>query len=321
MHKLTTAIILVICFFGLDLNIVFAAEGGGRPISLGGAFVAIADDVHAVSWNPAGMAWQENSECTYAAILNNRDKYVTADLISDDYFSFVQPLKSGYERNFANFGGMGFFVHNSGYDRNGVETDLYHYGLAYGRKISSEEMAIGVSLTQYSFSAETNLLDAEDSAISINLGWLWYYSNSISFGCLCENVFEPGYSLFGVKSRLFRVFRPAIAYYPNDRTTISFDIYDLTGNTKNTGCDLSQDIRVGIEHYLSDSVSIRVGAHHPNSKEDTVKFYSFGMGLQRADFLGLKPINYYLDYSFIYWQKSLSGMDKYTHQLGITIGF
>ncbi|MFP4466382.1 MAG: PorV/PorQ family protein [Candidatus Goldiibacteriota bacterium] len=37
-------------------------EQGARPISLGGAFVAAADDVNAISWNPAGLPQIEGTE-------------------------------------------------------------------------------------------------------------------------------------------------------------------------------------------------------------------------------------------------------------------
>ena len=39
------------------------------------------------------------------------------------------------------------------------------------------------------------------------------------------------------------------------------------------------------------------------------------------DYMGIYPINYYLDYTFIYWQDPASGMEDYTHQVGLTLRF
>jgi len=301
-----------------------AAQGGGRPVSMGGAFVAVADDVHAASWNPAGLAWQKEQEMTYSGIINNRGDYVSGDFISDDYIAYARPLKTGYQNVSDNQGGIGVYFHNSGYENDATraKTTLWQPGISYGRRFSADDnMAWGVALNYYSFDSEVPGATSSDTAISANLGFLWYFSDEITLGFLWENVNEPSFTVHGVKNRLTRVLRPGIAYYFSSKTLVSCDIYDLTGNTGDQGADFSQNVRIGFEHYINDAVSVRLGAHHPNSDVDSSKYYSFGLGFQRSDFLGIYPISYFLDYTFIAWENAPADMSEYTHQVGVTFKF
>jgi len=147
------------------------------------------------------------------------------------------------------------------------------------------------------------------------------YGKSITLGLLVENLNEPTLSLYGVTSRIVRIWRPAIAYYMGDSTILSLEIYDLTGNTKDSGSDYSQNIRFGLEQYLGNDVSLRFGAHNINSEVDTSKYLSVGIGLMRIDYFDAQPINYYIDYTFVYWTDPINTMQDYSHQVGVTIKF
>ncbi len=298
----------------------WAAEGGARPISMGGAFIGLADDVHAATWNPAGLGWLDDKEVTYSGTINSRSDYLTGDFISDDYISYVQPLKGGYQRNFEGMGAFGIFLHNNNYSGNAAKVTTYQPGIAYGRQFS-EDISFGLSVNYYSFDMKVGSVSADDTVFSYTLGVLWYVRDNFSVGCTWENINEPSYTLFGVENKLVRILRPGVAYYFNEDTVITLDIYDLTGNTEDRSSDFSQDIRIGMEHYLSDVLTIRSGVRHPNSDVDTVKAYTFGLGWQRSDFLGIHPVNFYLDYTFVYWSDPDTSMDDYTHQLGASIKF
>ncbi len=316
-------IFLIICLIFLP-KITFAAYGGARPISLGGAFVAVADDAHAAIWNPAGLAWQQYREISYSGIFTKRGDYIPGDFISNDAIFYAQPLHLNYRGDFDEFGGIGAYFLNSDYenDTTRAKQTLWQPGIAYGRTFSSNElMAWGVSVNFYMYDSEFSGASATDEALSLNLGYLWYLNNSVTLGLMVENINEPMISLYGVGSRIVRIFRPAIAYYFSDSTMITLEIYDLTGNTKNSGSDYSQNIRLGLEQYLTDEVSMRLGAHNINSEVDSSRYLSLGLGWMRTDFFNLKRINYYLDYTFVYWTDPISSMEDYTHQLGFSVKF
>ncbi|MCP4649850.1 MAG: hypothetical protein GY853_07220 [PVC group bacterium] len=321
LNKFGLYIFLITLVILLSISSCFAAEGGTRPISMGGAFVAMADDAHAATWNPAGMAWQEDFELSYSAILTNRDKYISGDFITDDYFVICSPLKSGYKQNFESRGAFGIYYQTSGYQQNSTDTSITQPGISYARTMFEDNFAIGIGASYYDFEVGIPGASDNDTALSYNLGFLWYLNDKITLGCLWENLNEPSYSILGLDNRLTRIWRPGVAYYFDEDTVVSLDIYDLTGNTEDKGSDFSQDIRIGFEHYMKEDFSIRFGAHHPNSSVDSSKYYSFGMGWQRSDFLGMYAVNYYLDYGFIYWTDVPAGMEDYIHQLGVTLKF
>ncbi len=305
-------------------DLTFAAAAGARPISLGGAFVAIADDANAATWNPAGLAWQQDRELVYSGIFTKREEYIPGDFISDDSLIYAQPLRVNYRGDFDELGGIGLYFLNSGYENAAtkVKQTIWQPGIAYGRAFSSNEaMAWGVSLNLYMYDSEIPGATSSDNALGLNAGYLWYLNSRITLGLLIENINEPTVSLHGITSRIVRIWRPAIAYYFSDTTIFSLEIYDATGNTKDSGSDYSQNIRLGFEQYLSEDVSLRLGAHNLNSEVDTSKYVSFGIGWMRSDFFNSKQINYYLDYTFVYWTDTISSMEDYTHQVGLTVRF
>ncbi|MFH1094185.1 MAG: hypothetical protein V1739_08585 [Candidatus Omnitrophota bacterium] len=324
---LTRFLNLLICIFTLCCSmpdLIYAAAGGARPISLGGAFVAMADDANAATWNPAGLAWQQEQELTYSGLFSKRGDYIPGDFISDDYIIYAQPLRVNYRGDFDELGGLGVYFLNSGYedDTTRAKQTVWQPGIAYGRAFSSNDtMAWGVSVNVQMYDSEIPGATASDNALGLNAGYLWYFNSSVTLGLLIENINEPTLSLYGVNSRIVRVWRPAIAYYMSDSTAVSLEIYDLTGNTKESGSDYSQNIRLGFEHNLSKEVSLRLGAHNINSEVDTSRYLSMGIGWMRSEFFDAKQMNYYVDYTFIYWTDPLSSMEDYTHQIGLTIKF
>ncbi|MBU0686888.1 MAG: hypothetical protein KKB81_03430 [Candidatus Margulisbacteria bacterium] len=78
------SVIILICFAS---TAVFA-NFGARPMALGGAFTAIADDANAAYWNPAGFAINPGIELLGTALVDHRN-----ETIGDNYVA----LKMCYE--------------------------------------------------------------------------------------------------------------------------------------------------------------------------------------------------------------------------------
>jgi hypothetical protein len=66
-----TLVALILLILGFS-KVTTEACLGARPLSMGGAFVAVADDIHSCYWNPAGMGNLQGSELTYMQTLNNK---------------------------------------------------------------------------------------------------------------------------------------------------------------------------------------------------------------------------------------------------------
>jgi|SRR3989339_592944 len=76
---------LLFCFLFVNLS---HGLYGTRPMGMGGAFTAVADDANAPYWNPAGLALNPGVDLSGAVLLTNRN-----EMIGDNYAS----LKMCYE--------------------------------------------------------------------------------------------------------------------------------------------------------------------------------------------------------------------------------
>jgi hypothetical protein len=68
-------IVIVLALIVFSFNSAFAFFGT-RPLGMGGAFTAVADDANAPYWNPAGTALNPEVTLTGSTLLNNRNRYV-----------------------------------------------------------------------------------------------------------------------------------------------------------------------------------------------------------------------------------------------------
>ena len=60
MNKILWNLLIVSVLFGQDDQLFV----GTRPLSMGGAFIAVADDANTITWNPAGLPGMRRTEFT-----------------------------------------------------------------------------------------------------------------------------------------------------------------------------------------------------------------------------------------------------------------
>ncbi len=111
-------------------------EAGARPVAMGGAFVAVADDANTTYWNPAGLAQLEEREIT---AMHNE----WLEGMRYEFLGYVQPIKS--EKGGQGFGISAMGLYTTGLEQRSTETmdpegtfaayDIAVAG-AYARKIS-----------------------------------------------------------------------------------------------------------------------------------------------------------------------------------------
>ncbi|MBT4055300.1 MAG: hypothetical protein HOE74_09215, partial [Candidatus Marinimicrobia bacterium] len=61
MKRFFSTLTLFSVLFGQQYDQLFV---GTRPLSMGGAFIAVADDANTISWNPAGLPGLRRTEFT-----------------------------------------------------------------------------------------------------------------------------------------------------------------------------------------------------------------------------------------------------------------
>jgi hypothetical protein len=352
MRKLGLCIIASLIYFFIFTTSSFACVGA-RPMSMGGAFIGVADDASTTYWNPAGLDQRtgereavteevldelEGVELTYTPTLYNRDEYNY-----DDFVAFVFPLKiKDYD-----LGKMGLSFINTGYkfewDFPAVGPDPAYtltfervegwYWLSYGKHILGG-LSLGTNLGYHGVKEEwevsvpgigSDSISDVDGFFALDVSAL-YKIGRFSLGVLYQNANEPSEEIWGVKTKYIRNLRPGVAFRPDDDTVIAVDMYDALAETKDYPGSVAQDIRVGLERWfdlppespkwIGERLAIRLGGYHVNRAS---RAYTFGFGLKGTDWDVEQPWfkSAEIDYCLLYWQDS----GEYTHQLGITFDF
>lgn len=270
---------------------------GARPLAMGGAFIAVADDVEATYWNPAVLAFLEEPQGTGMITASGDVNYRW-------YFAYGQPMggRAGVAASTLR-SEYGFAVLTS--DRTElwlIEDSDTWYWVSLGVRLSPR-LAVGANLrtmgtnrteTKYEGELWGNIFyyyaytqqQVSGQGTGGDLSLLYRYNDRLSFGLLIQDALETtiyfSNSLFPApyNSKTFITnVRPGVAYRVSPRTTVAFDIYGL-----NLGSPFPY-YSLGVETWLSPELALRGGYYH-----DT---FTFGGGLRLNGDL-------FLDYAYIY---------------------
>ncbi len=193
----------------------FASGAGCRALALGGAYVAIAEDAAALTWNPAGLA--QASRAGFEAAHSGQ-----GDLGSrEDYLACVLPSWR--------WGVLGFGLRSFGVggieprdDRNVVVGDEFSHteteiAIGYARALN-EAWSLGGSaklrrqslddLQATALAADLGLLVSLGPALGVRSSWL----EGASFGLAVGNAIEPSLRLDRESVRDPRVWRSGLAW-------------------------------------------------------------------------------------------------------------
>lgn len=259
--KVTACLIGIIsCTYASTAHGAFRDLGvGARPLGLGGAFVALADDGNAANYNAAGLGFIDK---TYvSATLDQRFK----GLISYQYLGSVVPLGGAGTLG----GSIGILSENS--DIYTERTLQFSYGRAFNEKFS-----FGLNLKSFGinfdeFDGYVRQLSAggatSASAFSADVGALVRSSAGLNLGLSAENLVPADVSVFDSTD--------------GDRVPVSFRVglaYNLAGIAESTQQEALREIlksglglveveirngesrvRAGAEVWLSRTVAVRAG--------------------------------------------------------------
>jgi tetratricopeptide (TPR) repeat protein len=161
---------------GTESLFIFGA--GARPLGMGGAYVAVADDGAAVYFNPAGMGFLQYREITlFNAWLNEGTDYLFGSAVYP-ILGFGAVGIAGARIGTDNiifrdqFGQLGEFNYNDG-----------QYWLSYGIKLFNN-LSVGTNLKYIN----SSLGDFSTSTGSIDLGLLTHYKNIIFLGVNAQDI-------------------------------------------------------------------------------------------------------------------------------------
>lgn len=202
-------------------------EVGARPLGMGSAFVAIADDVNGVYWNPGGVGWAPRSQFTafYSQPYNLKELSLGA-------VGSVHRLPRGCL-------GLGYQTFgNRLYQEN---TYLVAYGHSLGKRIS-----LGASLKFMQLRIDGY---GSDTTLGLDLGLRAKLTPKIDWGICAKNLNVPKMGMVGEK--LPQSLSVGFGFRPVKGLIIGWDVYkDIR---------FPSQIRVGQEYKVLPGLTLRLG--------------------------------------------------------------
>ena len=233
---------------------------GTRPLSMGGAFIAVADDANAITWNPAGLPGLRRTEftSTYANLYNLG--------ITQSYMGFVKP--------FSDRVALGFDWSSVGYDDNELAYSENKLNFAVGVQ-PNKLFSFGLNLK---YLMRDMLLDeasyGKSSGVGYDAGLLIQPLKNLKMGL---GLYDLGGTSVSYKDKttetiLGQAFKLGISYMPINGLTIAGDLGDR--------------FHLGAEYIIASRVSLRAGVQQDMSGDEkimvpsaghSIKFKSIGM--------------------------------------------
>jgi len=281
---------------------------GVRPAGMGKTFVAVADDVNAVNWNPAGLATLGGFEFTamYASLFMGLEARLydgTTDRLGYGFVAGAYPVSPEIGTVGASWSQFGshFFRENT-------------FNLSYGRNLTygSEKFQLGGNLKVLNWVQDANdyTEGIQRTAFTADAAFLYNMLDNLRIGAMLEN-WIPADGGYTTREEAPRNFHLGLAWKLDFQA--GNDIIDdllLAGEWINRSYDENKNtVAFGTEGWLFNRLlAFRAGV---NSTEFTAGF-SGNVAIE-----ALNRTEFEIDYSFawpFYIQKTYG-----THRLALTI--
>ena len=216
-------------------------EEGARPMCMGGAFTALADDVNSLWWNPAGIARSSFSEASlsHTQFIEN---------VTNEYVAFVRPLSDDYgavglSATYLTIPGV------EGTDASGNSTGELAARSWAGALTYARQLVPGINFGT-SFKLIGQKLAAQSgTGMAVDLGAQYRY-RQVSAGVAIQNL-GPSFKIGGTSAPLPQDFRFGVGYTPISHLSMELDA------EKARDADLK--MRLGGEARLTPNFDLRAG--------------------------------------------------------------
>jgi hypothetical protein len=243
---------------------------GARPVAMGGAYTAVADDVNGPQYNAAGIAWAKHKEAIASYI-----DYLEG--ISYSYIGYIHPLKNGSAL------GLALAYLDSGSidqtDLAGSTIGAFSSTqslllLTYARTVGSK-MSWGTNLKVF----QQKIEEEKANGYALDFGAMYRFWPRLTFGVSVQNL-GPGVKFVQEKDPLPLTVKAGAAYiFVEDVLTLSTDAkYQPKENSK-----VSEN--VGLEYWVNQNLALRVGYDTANISDiENFNGITAGLGFQVSGF-------------------------------------
>lgn len=256
---------------GADSFDFLLLDGGARPAALGGAYTALAQDAHALQYNPAGLAGACQSQASFM-----HNQYFQS--INQEVGSVALRQGFGFAFNYLNFGSVPETT-VSQIDGTGARVSLtdLSLGAGYGRRVS-DRLSLGLGIKYVS----EVIAGYTASGAAADLGAMLAVNDRLRLGYAIQNL-GPEIKFQSRKESLSQLHRLGAVYR-----------LELSGMPLHLSADVlkekSEDAKLalGAELTVRQKLGLRVGY---NGRNDA------GTGLALG--IGWSEERWALDYAFV----------------------
>lgn len=223
---------------------------GARPAALGDAYAALATDAYAMTSNPGGLAFLDNTEVAaqHLAYLESIDY---------EYLSFVHPFHSGSSAGASiQYLGSGNITQTAPVtgDVTGQYSTYYAaYSAAYSHTVG-ERLGIGVTAKMI----DANISNVSAHAYAADVGAFYRARPDLNIAAVVTNMGTP-LTFLQDGGALPLAGKVGVSYTPNTRCMIS-----VQGEYEDTGL-MSEHI--GVEWKPIEAIALRAGYRTDTTKE------------------------------------------------------
>lgn len=301
---LAAVVFLCTCHLSLSTDVYASFEEtgiGARPAALGGAFTSVADDVHALYYNPAGLSRINRKELSTSYGLLNTGLSDNSN-INHSYAAYAHPFQS----KIGTFG----FSWEQFYVQNLYKEQTISFG--YGRKFF-RSLALGIAFKRLyrEFSAPTGQTDETGfvdtgktdplyadsnsrSNYAVDAGILYKFCKKYSLGIMVQDINQPDIAISKQNREIQPiVIRSGIAY--QERTMILAGqlntVKSPAGLTNNLFFTLAAEKWWLAARWLHADLAVRASfSAGPESFSQTAMGLSYQFWAIRIDYGFLMPL-------------------------------
>ncbi|MEW6618396.1 MAG: PorV/PorQ family protein [bacterium] len=276
MKRIISLIVIGVMFFSADYclsktpgekgAVFLKLSQGARPIGMGETFVAIADDINALYWNPAGIADVKNRQATF----------MYADWLEEityNYLAYIHP-----QQIMGGIMGGGLTLLDSGsidrtIDQNGKIGDYdakdIALTLSYAKKLQ-DNCNLGVSLKYIQMKIDNE----KSTGIALDIGCLYKPTiENLTFGANIQNLGPKLKAFISEKDALPLNIKVGGAYKLLDKAlTLSLDV--------NFPSDNDTNFNLGAEYWFKEMAALRAGYKTLTKDELKSSDLTFGAGFR-----------------------------------------
>ncbi len=256
---------------------------GTRPLSMGGAFLAVADDGNAIYWNPAGLARMERIQASfmYADLFGLGIKSYYASFLSRLYF--IPPLT-----DYLTFG-VDWFGIQFGDDELDFNRNQFNFALGFLPPKNwpiARHISLGANLKYLSMNARLEGLGETATDVT---GWGWdlgglYHLDTLPLLPGRANLGFMIHDLGGTRVRHNAGFTETLLRQ-NVRLGLSYRPFDAWSGGKLPisdpvlAFDFDDRLHLGLEFWLANTLALRFGWQKDRFLHESATL-SFGIGFK-----------------------------------------